>query len=171
MRGELPSKVTSALLNPLIFRGPLAALVGMPTAASSEPPQARGSVQEATFTNTPQPADSHRRAHPRFTVDLDVTLESDHNFYAGFAENLSAGGIFVATHKILPIGERITLSIRLPGIEQPVLGVGEVRWARDYSEQSNVPPGLGFRFVELSPGGVELIERFLKNRDPLFFDD
>jgi uncharacterized protein (TIGR02266 family) len=109
--------------------------------------------------------------HPRFTVDLDVTLASDHNFYAGCAENLSAGGIFVATHKLLPVGEVMRLSIRLPGQDTAVEGSGEVRWVREYSERSNVPPGLGLRFLELAPGGVETIERFLQNRDPLFFDD
>jgi uncharacterized protein (TIGR02266 family) len=104
-------------------------------------------------------------------VDLDVTLASHHNFYAGFAENLSAGGIFVATHKILPVGEVLTLSIRLPRLARPVEGVGEVRWVREYSERSNVPPGLGLRFMEIAPGGVEAIRCFLEDRDPLFFDD
>jgi uncharacterized protein (TIGR02266 family) len=104
-------------------------------------------------------------------VDLDVTLASHHNFYAGFAENLSVGGIFVATHKILPVGEVLMLAIRLPGLARPIEGAGEVRWVRDCSEGSNVPPGLGLRFVEIAPGGLEAIQRFLENRDPLFFDD
>lgn len=104
-------------------------------------------------------------------VDLDVSLASDHNFYAGFAENLSAGGIFVATHKMLPVGEVVMLAIRLPGYARPIEGAGQVRWVREYSERSNVPPGLGLRFVHVAPGGAEAIERFLENREPLFFDD
>jgi uncharacterized protein (TIGR02266 family) len=143
----------------------------MPTAASSMPPRAREPVDEANFTKVPSAIEESRRVHPRFTVDLDVTVASDHNFYAGFAENLSAGGIFVATHKLLPVGETVKLSIRLPGMDEPIEGTGEVRWVREYSERSNVPPGLGFRFVELSSGASEAIKRFLENRDPLFFDD
>lgn len=112
-----------------------------------------------------------RRAYPRFSVDLDVSLGSDHNFYAGFAENLSVGGVFVATHLLKPVGERLELSIHLPDSEIVVRGVGEVRWLRMYSEQSNVPPGMGVRFVHLEPGSLEAIEHFLKQRDPLFFDD
>jgi uncharacterized protein (TIGR02266 family) len=104
-------------------------------------------------------------------VDLDVSLASEHNFYAGFAENLSAGGVFVATHKMLPVGEVVMLSIRLPGYARPIEGAGEVRWVREYSERSNVPPGLGLRFVDIAPGGAAAIERFLENREPLFFDD
>lgn len=143
----------------------------MSAAASSRPPNSRKTPAEATFSGTPLLASDSRRTHARFTVDLDVTLASDHNFYAGFAENLSAGGIFVATHKVLPVGELLTLSIRLPGSARPIEGTGEVRWVREYSERSNVPPGLGLRFVEIVPGGVEAIEQFLENRDPLFFDD
>jgi uncharacterized protein (TIGR02266 family) len=135
------------------------------------PPNPRDTPEEATFTRTPVRISDGRRAHARFTVDLDVSLESDHNFYAGFAENLSAGGIFVATHKALPIGEVVVLSIRLPGLAQPIECAGEVRWVREYSERSNVPPGLGLRFVDIAPGGTDAIERFLENREPLFFDD
>jgi uncharacterized protein (TIGR02266 family) len=143
----------------------------MPAASSSTPPNGREPAGEATFTSTPVAANDGRRADARFTVDLDVTLESEHNFYAGFAENLSSGGIFVATHKLLPVGQEIRFSIRLPGLEEPVLGIGEVRWVRDYSERSNVPPGLGLRFLYLAPGCMSVIQRFLENRDPLFFDD
>ena len=143
----------------------------MPAAVPSAPPSPRETSEEATFTPTPHGSSDVRRVHARFTVDLDVTLGSQHNFYAGFAENLSAGGIFVATHKILPVGEVLMLSIRLPRLTRPIEGAGEVRWVREYSERSNVPPGLGLRFVEIAPAGIEAIHRFLENRDPLFFDD
>ncbi len=116
-------------------------------------------------------APMQRREHPRFGVDLEVNLGSDHNFYAGFAENISAGGIFVATHKLRPEGETIELTIRLPFAAQPVRGRGEVRWIREYNELSNTPPGMGIRFVELEPGSLEAIQSFLRQRDPLFFDD
>ena len=77
----------------------------------------------------PASTDDHRREHSRFTVDLDVTVGSDHNFYAGFAENLSAGGVFIATHKLKPAGSTIELCITLPE-GKTVRAVGEVRWIR-----------------------------------------
>lgn len=45
--------------------------------------------------------------------------------------------------------------------------MGEVRWTRTYSETSTSLPGLGIRFVNLSPEAVALIERFVRNREPL----
>ena len=113
----------------------------------------------------------HRRAHPRYGVELDVSLGSEHNFYAGFAENLSAGGVFVATHLLKPVGEIIELSIHIPDSDQIVKGTGEVRWIREYNEASDVPPGMGVKFTALEPGSEEAIQQFLARRDPMFFDD
>lgn len=113
---------------------------------------------------------SHRREHSRFSVDLDVTVGSDHNFYAGFAENLSAGGVFIATHKLKPVGSKIELSITLPSGSK-VQALGEVRWIRVFNETSDTPPGMGVKFLEVDEAAVEAITDFLSRRDPLFFDD
>ena len=59
---------------------------------------ASGRDQRPSFSPSDrEPASENRRRDPRYGVELDVTLESDHNFYAGFVENLSVSGIFVAT--------------------------------------------------------------------------
>lgn len=118
-----------------------------------------------------EPLSENRRREPRYGVELDVTLESDHNFYAGFVENLSASGIFVATHTKRRIGELVEFSIRLSKDDEPITGVGEVRWVRQYSETSDSPPGVGLKFKKLGDGAAQRIEAFLKNRAPLFFDD
>ena len=118
-----------------------------------------------------EPLSENRRRDPRFGVELDVTLESDHNFYAGFIENLSVSGIFVATHTKRHIGELVEFSIRIAEDQQPITGVGEVRWVRQYSETSDTPPGVGLKFKKLGDGARERIEAFLQNREPLFFDD
>lgn len=140
--------------------------------------------QEAEFVKTeaaasqsqaesgPRPSQTpRRREHSRFSVDLDVTVTSDHNFYAGFVENMSVGGIFIATHQLKPVGERIEFSVHLPGSEEPIRGSGEVRWVRVYSEASNVPPGMGIKFDQIDPAAVRAIESFLAQREPLFYDE
>jgi uncharacterized protein (TIGR02266 family) len=141
----------------------------MNTEPASGEPEAREPRDEAQFTK--RSVAPNKRQHSRFMVDLDVTFASEHNFYGGFAENLSAGGIFIATHMLKPVGEKMEFSISLPGVATPVRGVGEVRWVRLYSEQSNVGPGVGLRFISLEPGALEAIESFLKDREPLFYDD
>jgi len=143
--------------------------------AAQSPPASskkdRETREEAIFTEKDGPNSDNRRTQPRFGVDLDVSLESDHNFYAGFAENISAGGLFIATFKLKKVGERMDITLTLPGREEPIHCVGEVRWIREYSERSNVGPGMGIRFVELKPEDGAAIEEFVKGRQPLFYDD
>jgi uncharacterized protein (TIGR02266 family) len=119
-----------------------------------------------------RPADARgRREHSRYRVQLDVTVTSDHNFYAGFAENMSVGGLFIATHQIKAVGDRIDFSLVLPGSSEPLRGAGVVRWVRLYSDSSDVPPGMGIRFESLERGAQRRIEQFLAQREPMFYDD
>jgi uncharacterized protein (TIGR02266 family) len=128
------------------------------------------SAQPLDDSDSSDPAGTRRREHARFGVDLDVSLGSDHNFYSGFAENLSGGGVFVATHRLRPVGEDVEICIHLPDGSE-VRGHGEVRWVRLFNADSDMPPGMGVRFHHLEPGSIEAIERFLRDREPLFYDD
>lgn len=141
----------------------------MQTAAAIETREERAEATVRALSMLP--AADNRRTAPRFAVELDMTISSEHNFYSGLVENISEGGVFVATHVLKPIGSIIELSITLPDSGVTVSGRGEVRWIRDYNELSDTPPGMGIRFVELAAGSVEAIERFLSQRDPLFFDE
>jgi uncharacterized protein (TIGR02266 family) len=115
--------------------------------------------------------DGVRREHERFIVELQVSVLSEHNLYAGLAENISAGGLFIATHQLQPVGSRIELSLSVPDSEERFQIVGEVRWVRLYNEHSDTPPGFGVRFTELPAGAAAAISGFLGQREPLFFDD
>ena len=130
--------------------------------------KASGAPSDRVNSKTPE---SVRREHDRFSVDLEVNVQSEHNFYAGLAENLSAGGLFIATHKLQKVGSKIELSLRMPDSEEVFQIVGEVRWVRLFNEHSDTSPGLGVRFTDLPAGASDAINRFLAQREPLFFDD
>ncbi|MEM9691624.1 MAG: TIGR02266 family protein, partial [Myxococcota bacterium] len=98
----------------------------------------------------PQAGAPRRRAAPRYRVELEIDFTTEHNFYQGFVENLSEGGLFVATHQLKPIGEMIQFNIDLAGAH--VMGLGEVRWTREANEETGQTPGMGLRFVRLDPG-------------------
>jgi uncharacterized protein (TIGR02266 family) len=137
------------------------------SAARVAAPEGSSEPQRATSVAP----ESVRREHERFSVDLEVSLGSEHNFYAGLAENLSAGGVFIATHRLQKVGSKIDLSLRMPDSAETFQLIGEVRWVRVYNEQSDTPPGLGIRFADLAPDVTAAINRFLGQREPLFFDD
>jgi uncharacterized protein (TIGR02266 family) len=111
------------------------------------------------------------RAAPRFNIELQVSVFSESNLYAGFTENLSASGIFVATHVLRPIGSSIEVSVLFPGRSEPVRLRGEVRWRREISEGSDGWPGMGIRFESLTPEQNALMAEFLRTREPIFFDE
>jgi uncharacterized protein (TIGR02266 family) len=112
------------------------------------------------------------RTWPRASAYVGISVYSDHNFYTGFSLNLSEGGVFVATHNLVPVGSTVVLHMILPFDDVPVVTMAEVRWYRDYSEESDGPPGMGLKFVDIDPSSLEVVKRFVSTvREPLFFDE
>ncbi|MFP4600243.1 MAG: TIGR02266 family protein [Persicimonas sp.] len=110
-----------------------------------------------------------RREQPRVAVNLAVTMTSDSNFYVGFADNVSEGGLFVATHELLPIGDTIDLEFRLPDQDEPFEVKAEICWHRTVSDRRNgVLPGFGARFVDLDDEDHDRLQSFVDDREPLF---
>jgi uncharacterized protein (TIGR02266 family) len=120
-------------------------------------------------------ADSQQnvRASERYDLEIKVDLESEHNFYTGLTQNISAGGLFIATHHLRRIGDRITLKFQIPGTEGAVEVETEVRWIRENSAltRADGATGMGVRFINLSPEATIAIQKFLSNRDSLYYDD
>ncbi|MCA9514557.1 MAG: TIGR02266 family protein [Myxococcales bacterium] len=109
-----------------------------------------------------------RREQPRVRMDAEIDLHSASNFFAGFSENISDGGLFIATERVVPVGADVDLAFRLPnGIE--IRGRGVVRWLRRAGDDESQPAGVGVQFVNLSGTAAEAIERFIQSRDPIFF--
>ena len=120
-------------------------------------------------------ADPHAnvRAAERYDLEIKVDLESEHNFYTGLTQNISAGGLFIATHHLRRIGDRISLKFQLPGIDTPLQVDTEVRWIRENSAltRADGATGMGVRFINLSPAATAAINQFLSSRDSLYYDD
>jgi len=115
----------------------------------------------------------HVRASERFELEVSVDLESDSNFYTGLTQNISAGGLFIATNAIRRIGDRIMLKFNLPGQPEPLTVETEVRWIRENSALNRIDgaTGMGVRFVNLSPEAAKMIQSFIESRDSLYYDD
>jgi uncharacterized protein (TIGR02266 family) len=114
--------------------------------------------------------DERRRA-PRYTVSVEVTLDSEHNFYTGLTQDLSGGGLFVATTSPCPIGERVSVRMRLPTSPEPVDAITEVRWVRTRDvPDGGGKAGLGLMFVQMSPQAKAAVKAFLARRESIFFD-
>ena len=117
------------------------------------------------------PRGVERRKHPRVELTAEVTFEGRTNFYVGFPEDISSGGLFVSTYDIQPIGTEIAISFTLPN-GRAIHAQGQVRWVRDTVEpDEDSTPGMGVMFENLSPEDREAIDEFIRSRSPIFYDE
>lgn len=86
---------------------------------------------------------AERRKEPRTAMMLMVEYEGIDALIGDYTENLSHGGTFVATNQILPIGTDVELQLSFPGLLEPVLVHGTVRWT-----QHEDPMGIGIEFSD-----------------------
>jgi uncharacterized protein (TIGR02266 family) len=103
-------------------------------------------------------------------LKLEVEFGDETNFYTGFSENISTGGVFIATYNLVEIGKLIHLSLTLPDGETIEVH-GRVQWVRDPRNRdvSNVPPGIGVQFQNLAPESEMYIQEFVSKQEPLFY--
>jgi len=114
------------------------------------------------------------RSAERFDLEVKVDLESEHNFYTGLTQNISSGGLFIATHHLRKIGDRITLKFTLPGSEKTLDVETEVRWIRENTalmRTADGATGMGVRFINLTPETSAAINAFVQARESLYYDD
>jgi len=131
--------------------------------AQSSPPPSQG-PNEARESAVP----SSRRRNQRLALELELEFTEDTHFYAGITQDLSQGGVFVATYRVLPVGTHLWLSFDLPDGTH-VHTRGEVRWIREQQEGS-LRPGMGVAFCDLPELALGAIQRFCRGREPLYIE-
>ena len=112
-------------------------------------------------------AEEERRRAKRLSLQVEVTVTSGDNFFMGFSENLSEGGMFISTMSPPLVGESVSMMIKVGGEEVQVEGV--VRWHRFIGD---VVTGCGVQFEGLSAEAQRRFEEQLVTlkKEPLFFE-
>jgi uncharacterized protein (TIGR02266 family) len=100
-----------------------------------------------------------RRRAERRDCEFEVEFLGDTHFTTGITQDLSEGGVFVATYQRLPIGTSVFLAFDLPG-QHRVEVRGEVRWIRSEQPDAGTRPGLGIAFTEMSSAALASIVEF-----------
>lgn len=112
-------------------------------------------------------AELNRRIHPRASLEVEITLGSESNFFAGITNDVSTGGVFVVTYARPPaVGTEIDVEFQLPAVTLHTRG--QVRWTRPATE--GAPPGIAIGFINLSEADRAEIERFCRARAPSYYD-
>jgi Tfp pilus assembly protein PilZ len=164
-------------------------LAGMPAAApvvpatpapavAAKPAATKAAVAKAEAVAAPAPipeAVQKELEAPLRAVEAALGAHSATNFYKGLAAGdvVASGGLFIATYQVPDVGEPLLLKITMPG-GYAFEAKGVVAWRRDVQVSSTSPgetPGFGAQFSEISDEGRGLIQRYVRNREPLFYDD
>ncbi len=96
-----------------------------------------------------------RRRHRRGDLSLEARLEGPNRLLLGNAENVSVGGVFIATNEQFELGALVSIVLRLPnGLS--VRADGVVSWIRERAPGSF--PGIGVEFLALSETDREVLE-------------
>jgi|GEM_PF-1457385 len=111
---------------------------------------------------------SSRRRNQRLQLELELEFKEDTHFYAGITQDLSQGGVFVATYRLLAVGTLLWLAFDLPDGTH-VRTRGEVRWLRG-EQDGSLRPGMGVAFVDLPEPSLRAIEAFCCARAPLYIE-
>jgi uncharacterized protein (TIGR02266 family) len=116
------------------------------------------------------PEGRERRHSDRYILKVDIGIQSETNFFTGFSQDISSGGLFIATYDILSMGTPMNVNFNLP--RGPVLSLdGTVCWIREYNETTpDIFPGMGVRFENLSGGDEKAINHFIAKNPPIFYD-
>ena len=104
--------------------------------------------------------DEHRKTSRTSTV-IQVDCNTVDSFFREFADNISAGGMFIATPKPLKPGTQLSLEFLLPRCHYPIRVKAEVTWNRGKTSIDQ-RQGMGVKFDSLSPSVKDKINTIVK---------
>lgn len=115
--------------------------------------------------------EENQRQALRRRINIRVRLKSSHGLWAGFTENISEGGVFVATPAPLRIGDEINIDLALGGELGSLPIRCRVQWVRPVSV-GGMPAGMGLRFLDLGAEALAQIRAYITRDQPeiLFWD-
>jgi uncharacterized protein (TIGR02266 family) len=90
---------------------------------------------------------AERRRFPRADIMLKVQYRHAKDFLADYTENISAGGVFIATDEQFEKGTELDFEVSFPGLLDPIPLKGLVKWCRP-ARSAEEPAGIGIQFEQ-----------------------
>ena len=87
--------------------------------------------------------------------------------FLGYLANVSESGVFVQCTNARAVGTRLSLHLRLPGLEERLIcDSAEIVWARSVTASDEGSPGMGLRFVDLDTRSRAALRKFCESGGP-----
>lgn len=123
--------------------------------------------EEARADETGVSLDSRRDR--RAALVLPLEYRNAGHLLVSYCTNLSRGGLFLPTPEPLPVGESVTLVLRVPGRDRPVTLEAKVRWVRE-ADSVRGPAGMGVAFHDIDHVLGDTIDSIVARFVPLRVD-
>jgi hypothetical protein len=148
-------------------------MAAVPAAGSHRPPSQQMKAQ-AAVPSGPVPQGGTVPVGPNGLprLESEIGVHSETNFYTDFLGDIrNHGGIFIATFHVLPIGATCEVVLTFPG-DLTAEFRGVVRWKREGtgSMGAGPSPGLGVEITDAGPEAWNLIDRFMRKREPMMHE-
>lgn len=112
------------------------------------------------------PDPPERRIYRRYLARIAIFYGLYQNdLLTDYSINISTGGVFIETRKILPEGTEVTVKFNLPNSDIIIVAKARVAWTNDpgFLKKETLPPGMGLQFIDLSLDDVHTIRTHLEN--------
>jgi uncharacterized protein (TIGR02266 family) len=104
------------------------------------------------------------RMEGRIPVSLRVEFRARSKDHAAYTRDLSPHGTFIKSPQPLAVGTRLKLKIHLPGGKNSLALDAEVMRVVRPTAGSHLLPGLGVRFLDVSPEARRVLQEFIDER-------
>ena len=120
-------------------------------------------AQEALDLVTQEAPETRRAGPRRLPINLKVSYTSLASFASYYMSNISKGGIYLETDKILPVGTEFEFQMAVPGVPVPIKLLGEVMWVTKPGEgDAGTPPGMGIQFRYRNAMQEKMLEEIVR---------
>lgn len=113
---------------------------------------------------TENPSHVERRSDPRFLARIAIfSGPSLKELVSDYSVNVSSGGLFIETDKILPLDTMLMVKFKLPGEEAVIACKSRVAWINEHfaPKKPSLPPGMGIQFIDLSIEDMHAIRHYI----------
>ena len=101
------------------------------------------------------------RDDQRAKKTLSLSYKDQESFVSAYTSNIGKGGLFIKTSNPLPEGESFILKLKLPGLVEALKINCEVIWANKDESRTDMPVGMGLRFVDMDKNERFLLDKYI----------
>lgn len=120
-------------------------------------------LEEAEVTGAP-----NQKTRFRFKIRLAIFYgPGEQDLMTDYSVNMSTGGVFIESGKILPVDTPLMVEFRLPINNKLITCKARVAWVNEPGApvKPSLPPGMGVQFLELTLENIRAIRNFLRKFD------